>query len=54
LTFGDVTALLARSAVLICPFLICLEPTLFFGRTTAAYEAPPSAMNTATVAITLA
>ncbi len=36
------------------PVRICLEPTLFRGSCVTAYEVPPSAMNTATVAITLA
>src|SRR3954465_760329 len=35
-------------------FLICLEPTLFFGSLTAAYPVPPSAMNTATQDMTFA
>ena len=36
------------------PVRICLEPTLFLGSWVTAYEVPPSAMKTATVAITLA
>jgi hypothetical protein len=34
--------------------LICLEPTLFFGNVTAAYETPPSARNNASDATILA
>src|SRR3954470_21672084 len=36
------------------PSLICFEPTLFAGSLIAAYDAPPSARNSASVAITLA
>jgi hypothetical protein len=44
LTFDEVTAFR----------LSCFVPTLLFGRDSAAYELPPSATNTATVAMTLA
>ena len=33
---------------------ICFEPTLFRGSCETAYEVPPSATNSATVAMTLA
>jgi hypothetical protein len=36
------------------PVLIWFEPTLSRGSVNAAYEVPPSAMNSATVAVTLA
>ena len=54
LTLRLVTASLARSTFLTCPFLICAEPTLFFDNFTAAYPLPPSATKSASVATTLA
>ncbi len=33
---------------------ICFDPTLFLGSAVTAYDVPPSAMNTAAVAITFA
>jgi hypothetical protein len=44
LTFSPVTA----------PFLSCLVPTLLAGKVSAAYDDPPSATNSASVAIVFA
>jgi hypothetical protein len=44
--FALVTALLARSDVRTAPALSCPGPTLFLG-SAAAYEVPPTAMNSA-------
>jgi hypothetical protein len=54
LTLAPVTAFLARSACVTAAFLICLEPTLFFGSATAAYAPPPRATKSASDATTLA
>ena len=44
----------AKSLTPTDPFLICAEPTLFFGRTTAAVAVPPRATARATVAMHVA
>ena len=50
----DRTALLPISDVPTAPVRICFAPTLFRGSCVTAYDVPPSAMNTAMVAITFA
>ena len=50
----DRTALVWISEAPTAPVRICFGPTLLRGSWVTAYDVPPSAMNTATVAMTLA
>lgn len=53
-TFRELTAPLAMSAPRTSPLPMCFDFTLFLLSVIAAYELPPSATKTATVAVTFA
>ena len=53
-TFDAVTAPRRSLDVVTAPLFSCLVPTLFFGRLRAAYALPPSEMNSAASATSMA